>query len=445
MRIALPVQKLDKAGLMQDGNRRGRAAIESGAEPRALGKGLRWLFLVPLFLFALLTFPAGGRCYAQGFGVSVVNGIEVYRNSSPRSRIFGNRDFLSSASLCSQLTQNKARLEQELIAASAAVNPSLPSGVSIVRQSVALSPNCTAVANYAAGRINLNVTLPGNVFTFNVTTPGPLPQSFDPRLSIRFDIRASAQIQIPTGPRNGLSMSPVQIAIYNVQPKGENITGDLALAAAKLVGKITGQDFLGKLTRDRILQFDGVSRFLVPINSELAAQLPAMEVYYDPTTKVVVLRGLDQETPSGTLASFRTSNFPNRYIRHRNWLGYVEPIQNGSANLDATFKVVPGLAGRCVSFESVNYPGHFLRHQNSRLKLAPRGNDQLFREDATFCMVRGLAGSGVSFQSANYQDSYIRHRNFELWLDRFDGSDGFKKDATFEKVPALYYPPGPVR
>jgi hypothetical protein len=398
-----------------------------------------------VFLCACIFFSGGGRSYAQQeFAASVVNGIEVYRDDNPKSRIFGNRNFLSSPSLCSEWERGKARLAQALISESAAVNPSLPRGVSIVRQSAALSPNCTAAASYAAGGIALNVKLPGNVFTFNVTTPGPLPQSVDPRVSVRFDIAVSARIQIPANARDGLSMSPIRFYISNVEPNGENLTGDIALAAVRLAGKITGEDFLARLTSARVLEFSGVSRYLVPVNSEIAAQLPSLQHTYDPTHKVLILRGPDRSPPPA-LVSFKSSSDPDRFIRHRNSLGFIEPIRNNLGRMDATFKLVPGLAGRCVSLESYNYPNHFLRHQNSRLKLSKRSDDRLFREDATFCMVRGLAESGVSFQAANYQDSYIRHRNFELWLDRFDGTELFKKDATFEKTFGLVSTPGPVR
>jgi len=134
----------------------------------------------------------------------------------------------------------------------------------------------------------------------------------------------------------------------------------------------------------------------------------------------------------GKEVSFQSSNYPDRFIRHRNSLGFIEPIPDELGKNDASFKIVSGLAERCVSFESHNYQHHFLRHQASRLKLAQFSNDQLFAQDATFCMVSGLADSaGTSFESVNYPGHYIRHKNFELWLDRYDGTDQFRKDATF--------------
>jgi len=158
---------------------------------------------------------------------------------------------------------------------------------------------------------------------------------------------------------------------------------------------------------------------------------------------------LSQLTYAQEPSSFRSWNYPDRYIRHRSFLGYIDPIvaSDGLGRKDATFQLVPGLAGRCRSFESVNYPGHFLRHQNYRLKLAKQTDDQLFKEDATFCVVSGLANSeGRSFESVNFPKHYIRHSNFELWLGKSDGSQLFKKDATFIISPPLtmHPPSGPI-
>lgn len=143
----------------------------------------------------------------------------------------------------------------------------------------------------------------------------------------------------------------------------------------------------------------------------------------------------------GQQVSLQASNYLDRYVRHRNALGFTEPVTDALARNDATFKIVQGLAGRCVSLESHNYPGHFLRHHFWRIKLSPREDSDLFRNDATFCMVPGLAGStGLSLESASNPGHFIRHRNNELWVDRFDGSDLFRRDATFN----LTHPGGAV-
>jgi Alpha-L-arabinofuranosidase B (ABFB) domain len=135
--------------------------------------------------------------------------------------------------------------------------------------------------------------------------------------------------------------------------------------------------------------------------------------------------------------SYQSVNFPDRFIRHRNFLGFIEQITDEQAAKDAVFVAVPGLAGRCHSLEAKNFPGSFLRHQNSRLKLSRADDSQLFREDATFCFRDGLVGHGFSFESVNFPNQFIRHRDFELMISPNDGTDGFKRDATFiEASPA---------
>lgn len=155
-----------------------------------------------------------------------------------------------------------------------------------------------------------------------------------------------------------------------------------------------------------------------------------------------VISSVPTQAQSFSSYSFRSYNAPNRYIRHKNLLSYLEPINDELGRKDATYKLVPGLANsNCKSFESVNFPGHFLRHEGLRLKLARRSNKQLFKEDATFCIVPGLFGNNnsvISFESLNFPGHYIRHRNFELWVEATDGRDIFRKDATFYRTKPLY-------
>lgn len=153
--------------------------------------------------------------------------------------------------------------------------------------------------------------------------------------------------------------------------------------------------------------------------------------------------------------SFSSLNFPDRYIRHSSFLGYLSdpraPNRNSKVELeDATFDVLPGFSCRqnipSVSLRSRNYPKRWMRHSFWRIRFDEydRGAQpsDLFQKDASFEMVPGLAGQCISFRSVNYPDRYIRHRNFELWLDVLDNTDLFRRDATFCKHPprAGYYP-----
>jgi hypothetical protein len=131
--------------------------------------------------------------------------------------------------------------------------------------------------------------------------------------------------------------------------------------------------------------------------------------------------------------NFKSFNFPDRFIRHRNLLIFLEPHTDALSENDSAFRIVePGLAGTCHSFESRNFPGFFIRHQNFRLKLHKFSDDDLFRKDSTFCIRTGLADQqGRSFESLNFPNHFMRHQDFEFHIQPNDGSELFKKDATF--------------
>ena len=143
--------------------------------------------------------------------------------------------------------------------------------------------------------------------------------------------------------------------------------------------------------------------------------------------------------------SFRSFNFRDRFIRHKNFLAELEPVSTELDRLDATFIFHHGglaeIGDGFASWESRNFPDHYLRHQNFRLvlhKRPPPGSPDLalFRRDATFAIVPSLAAPTdrqfQSFRSVNFPTRMLRHRDFHLFLDEVNESDDlFRKDATF--------------
>jgi lysophospholipase L1-like esterase len=68
-----------------------------------------------------------------------------------------------------------------------------------------------------------------------------------------------------------------------------------------------------------------------------------------------------------------------------------------------------------------------------------RNENQVFKENATFCLVPGLAGKGYSFRSYNFPDHYLRHTN-DLVLRITPPSlypNTFKSEATFHITPPV--------
>jgi hypothetical protein len=134
--------------------------------------------------------------------------------------------------------------------------------------------------------------------------------------------------------------------------------------------------------------------------------------------------------PTGN-RSLQSVNSTGRYVRHRDYLAYVEPVSTTADRQDATFTVVAGLANSaCVSFRSANFPTRYLRHYNFRVRLDVSSGDATFARDATFCGRAGLAG-GLSFESYSHPGRYLRHYNYELRVDLLTSGSAFAGDASF--------------
>lgn len=113
-------------------------------------------------------------------------------------------------------------------------------------------------------------------------------------------------------------------------------------------------------------------------------------------------------------------SLPGYRVRHRQFVGRIDPIGAGSPALDradSTFTVRAGLADRrCVSLEAVNYPGFYLRHEDFAIHLHRRDASALFAADATFCPRAGLGGRDISLRSYNYPDRHLYHQRSRLFI-----------------------------
>ncbi|MFK4472569.1 hypothetical protein ABH897_002293 [Paenibacillus sp. RC73] len=140
--------------------------------------------------------------------------------------------------------------------------------------------------------------------------------------------------------------------------------------------------------------------------------------------------------------TFGSFNYPDRFIRHRNFLGELDPIHMNSSDsgkMDATFNLEWIDESRNLArLRSYNFPNHFLRHQGFRIKLYPDNPaDPLMQADSTFIVEQGLAypygWEFISFRAINLPPRhYIRHRNFHLYVDFIPQNDQLAlKDSTF--------------
>ncbi|NUT08307.1 MAG: beta-galactosidase [Hamadaea sp.] len=138
----------------------------------------------------------------------------------------------------------------------------------------------------------------------------------------------------------------------------------------------------------------------------------------------------------------------NRYLRHRDSLGYTEVVtaaSDATLKADATFVVRHGLAdSSCYSFESRNFPGHFLRHAQFRVRKDANDGTATFAQDATFCAQPGrLAGTDVTLTSYNIATRAIRHYAAEVWLaaeggpnSPYDAASSYAADVTWHPATA---------
>ncbi|MGN9909878.1 glycoside hydrolase family 43 protein [Phytohabitans sp. LJ34] len=134
----------------------------------------------------------------------------------------------------------------------------------------------------------------------------------------------------------------------------------------------------------------------------------------------------------------KSSNFPDRYVRHANNVGRIDAYPF-DPHQDQLWRMVPGLADSAgVSFQSVNVPTRYLRHSDYAIRLDVDDSTATFRADATFYRVAGLADAAwSSFRSYNFPDRYLRHSNYLLRIDPLSASSSAsdRQDATFRVAP----------
>ena len=112
--------------------------------------------------------------------------------------------------------------------------------------------------------------------------------------------------------------------------------------------------------------------------------------------------------------------------------------------LDSHFIVTRALSGHegAVSFRSVNYPNRYLRHAGYVVWLHEYANDALFQHDASFHVRRGFvqgAASGkdvqyLSLESVNYPSFFLQRNDggAQASIKVHDFTANFEKSATWK-------------
>jgi len=128
----------------------------------------------------------------------------------------------------------------------------------------------------------------------------------------------------------------------------------------------------------------------------------------------------------GTIYNLQSVENPNNYIRHMNFLGYVEPID--PKNQDSQFTAVQMLGdvnntkgvtcgnANKVSFRSVNYPDHYLSMSDYRVNLE-KIIDEGAKNNASWCET--CDNNGCFYEPAFFPNYYLKQKEGtnELWIE----------------------------
>merc|ERR1711998_40664 len=139
--------------------------------------------------------------------------------------------------------------------------------------------------------------------------------------------------------------------------------------------------------------------------------------------------------------SFESVNFPGFFIRHCNFRILVNERDGSDLfDEDATFEMI--LPNQMCengqgffSFRSVNYPDRYLRHKNFELWLDENDGSELFADDTTF----NLFSPACRLKSMNFPTHSMRHCNFEFFNNETEYEN---EDFLLQIRPGNFYGEG---
>ena len=149
------------------------------------------------------------------------------------------------------------------------------------------------------------------------------------------------------------------------------------------------------------------------------------------------------DTHGDRIISLSSVNFPDYFIRHSSYQGYISPITTDVDKQDATFIVRRDLRTlwqdkfNTISLEAINFLGYFLVVQDGLLNLVKidADSDYSLKDKASFEVYEedGIISLGTA-KGLWDQDGelYIRQESYRLKFDRKDDSAVFEQDRRFK-------------
>jgi hypothetical protein len=154
--------------------------------------------------------------------------------------------------------------------------------------------------------------------------------------------------------------------------------------------------------------------------------------------------GTGTTVATGAAVSLQASNYTTSYLTNVGGTARLVVPANASDRQQATFRLVPGLAGQGVSFQASTNAGQYLRHQNFQIFQQANDGGDLFKKGSTFVPRAGLAGTCgcntgacTSYESIDWPGYYLRHQNFGFYIAKPDGGPTYNQDASFCPAPGL--------
>lgn len=184
------------------------------------------------------------------FGRTILRGVRI---DAPPRVLWNDPGILSSERICAGVDQLRPAIAEGVNFLVNEFNNELRArapGLLLVRHRATVSPRCSARATYVPGALILDLDLPQNDFTSNVTIPAGIlwRQSFDPRLSMKFDVAVSIWIPLPSAGGQCLGAPQATATVRNIRlPEGRNITGDIVAAGIDVGSSIYDRFNNGRL------------------------------------------------------------------------------------------------------------------------------------------------------------------------------------------------------
>jgi hypothetical protein len=86
------------------------------------------------------------------------------------------------------------------------------------------------------------------------------------------------------------------------------------------------------------------------------------------------------------MVSFQSVNYPDHYIRHSNFIAYLQPDTGGPFSMDSSFKIGPSVNGNAkqISIQASNFPGYYLTAVGTQVNMVSQSDGSFSANSASW-------------------------------------------------------------